>query len=151
MTNESTNPIQSTNQRPYTYSSFRKTRTCTMPTAPSDVTVGGLHKAAVRIAWTPPGDQADKNLGYYAIRYRPNNSSPGGKAENTWNTARAAKTDTEKVSKHGLTTLTTMRFCLFCFRFIRSFLTPIRCVIYPLTRLSDPLRGQTQNTMRRNM
>ena len=60
---------------PYTYTPFRKTRTCTMPTAPSDVAVGGLHHAAVRVSWTPPTDVA--NLGYYSIRYRPNYSRPG--------------------------------------------------------------------------
>ena len=52
---------------PYTYSPFRKTRVCTMPTAPSKLSVTGVFEAAVKIQWTAPTDGIE-NLGYYAIR-----------------------------------------------------------------------------------
>eukprot|EP00613_Pedinella_sp_CCMP2098_P002111 CAMPEP_0171622480 /NCGR_PEP_ID=MMETSP0990-20121206/17277_1 /TAXON_ID=483369 /ORGANISM="non described non described, Strain CCMP2098" /LENGTH=289 /DNA_ID=CAMNT_0012188303 /DNA_START=44 /DNA_END=913 /DNA_ORIENTATION=+ len=96
---------------PWGYSQFRKTRGCPLPAAPSDLTITGVNKAGLEIAWAAPSLEERERmrkqktvvpeLGYYSIRFRPKGN---GFADAEWATAKAGDGETVKTlwaEKHG--------------------------------------------------
>jgi hypothetical protein len=89
---------------PWGYSSFRKTRGCPLPAAPTGFLVAGVNKAGLKLSWTLPAVSPTwgSNVGYFAVRFRPKYQSSSDAA---WGTAKAAASDETKflyAERHGL-------------------------------------------------